>query len=305
MAALTFSALQTEVFDQSGLDSTDTNNQTRVQRWINYVQQDICARWPWPFMLGRESIVTVPDYITGKVSVNTGSTSVTGSGNTFTATHGSGQYFIQFAGANDWYRVTASTPPTSLTIEQPYQPTTNAVNVTYTLRCFFYSLSATADEIIDVRNWNTPIKLLQVDLRTVDFLNPLVQSTNAPYGYMMFGYDASNNLQLIPYPFPSDGRLFEIRTKKRPTDMVNTGDLPSIPNKYAHIIAFGATSIAFAFARKLEEATAWNNKFEARITQMKSEYKQSEDMQMILGSIDSQARSRWIQFPEQYPVLRS
>lgn len=306
MANLTFSDLQTEVYQQTGLDSSDTTNQSNCKRWLNFVQQDLCARWPWPFLEGREAIATIPDYTTGTVSVNSGSTTVTAVGSaSFTSTQGDGTYFIQFSGANDWYNVASSTPTATLTLQKAYQPTANAVSVSYTLRKFFYSLSSSADEVLDVRNWNTPVKLIQCDFRTVDLINPLVQSTNAPYAYMMFGTDASGNQIFMPYPFPTDARLFEFRTKKRPTDMSAAGDSPSIPNKYAHLLAFGATSVGFAYLRKFEEAQAWNAKFEARVDQMKKEYRQSGDYQPILGSIDTISRSRWIQFPATYPSINS
>lgn len=303
MANLTFIDFQNEVYDQCGLDSADTNNQTRVKRWINFVQQDICARWPWTFLLGREAIATIPDYTTGTVSVNSASTALTGSGTAFTATQGDGTYFIQLSSASDWYRVSAQISGTSLTLEKAYAPTTNATNLTYTLRKFFYSLSSSADEVMDVRNWNTPVKLIQCDFRTIDLINPLVQSTNAPYAYMMFGTDSSGNQVFSPYPFPTDARLFEFRTRKRPTDMSGNTDLPSIPNKYAHLISFGAVAVGMAYLRKFDEASAWNVKFETRLDQMKKEYRQSGDYQPILGSIDSISRSRWIQFPASYPVV--
>jgi hypothetical protein len=303
MANLAFSDLQNEVFAQSGLDSTNNNNITNVQRWCNYVQQDICSRWPWPFLLGREAIATIPDYSTGTVSVNSGSTSLTGNGTTFTALQGDGTYFIQLSSANDWYRVSAQISSTSLTLEKSYQPSTNASNLTYVLRKFFYSLSSTADEVLDVRNWNTPVKLIQCDFRTIDLINPLAQSTNAPYAYMMFGTDSNGNQVFSPYPFPTDARLFEFRTRKRPTDMVNATDSPSIPNKYAHLIAFGATACAWAFKNNAEMASAWDQKFEKRIMDMKKDYRQSGDYQPILSSIDSVSRSKWIQFPAQYPMV--
>ena len=132
MAALTFADLQTEVFDQTGLDSTDTNNHTRVQRWLNYVQQDIFARWPCNFLSSSETVVTVPDYTTGTVSINNGSATVSGSGTTFISAQGNGQYYIQFSGANDWYLVTTFNSATSLTITPTYTPTANLVNGTYT-----------------------------------------------------------------------------------------------------------------------------------------------------------------------------
>jgi hypothetical protein len=303
LANLTFTDLASEVYAHTGLDGTDPTNQTNVTRWLNYSQQDICARWPWAFMLGRESIATIPD-VTGLVAtVSIGSTAVTVDTTVDASFIGR---FIQFPSANDWYRIVTVTPPNAITIEQGYQyngptnPPPPFINLTYTIRKFFYSLSSSADEVIDCRNWNTPVKMVQVDLRFIDDLRPNPQSTNSSYGYMMFGYDTSNNLQFSPYPFPSDERLFEFRTKKRPTDGV-----VSIPNKYAHVIAWGAIAVGFAYERKFEEAQAWNAKFEARINQMKGEYRQSEDFTPILRSIDSVQRSKWIQMPEQFPVITS
>jgi hypothetical protein len=302
MSNLTFSDLVSEVFAHTGLDSTDTTNQTNVYRWINYVQQDLCSRWPWSFLLGRETIVTIPDYSTGTVSINSGSAALTGSGTSWTSTQGDGTYFIQFSTANDWYQVLSRSSATSLTLATPYAISTNASSITYTLRKFFYSLSSSADEVLDVRNWNTPIKMIQCDFRTIDLINPLVQSTNAPYAYMMYGTDSSGNQVFMPYPFPTDARLFEFRTRKRPTDMVvSSSETPSIPNKFAHVLAWGANAVGFAYLRKFDMADQWNAKYEQRLSEMKKEYRQAGDYQPIFGSIDSISRSRWIQFPSQYP----
>ena len=191
----------------------------------------------------------------------------------------------------------------SLTLGVAYQQPTNAVNLTYVLRKFYYALSSSADMVMDIRNWNTPVKLIQCDFRTIDLINPLVQSTNAPYGYIAYGVNSSGNLLIQPYPFPDDDRLFEVRTRTRPVDMVSSGDFPSIPNKYAHLLAFGATAIGFAYLRNKEMADVWDKKFETRLMEMKREYLQSTDYQPVLGSIDSISRSRWIQFPSQYPMV--
>ena len=304
MANLTFTDLQNETYAHTGLDSADSTNQTNVKRWINYVQQDICARWPWSFLFGREAIIAVPDYSTGTVDITNGGTAVTGHSTVFTSTQGSGQYFIQFAGTNDWYQVTAQGSSTSLTIGTAFQGT-SLLGATYLLRKFLYSLSSSCDQILDVRNWNTPVKMIQVDFRTIDLINPLIQSTNNSYAYVMFGTDSSGNLVFMPYPFPTDARLFEFRTRLRPTDMVNNTDVPSIPNKYAHLISWGAIAVGYAFLRKFDDAQAWSAKFEQRLSQMKKEYVQSGDYEPMLGSIDSIERSRWIQFPSNYPVINT
>ena len=303
MANLTFTDLQNEVFDHAALDSGQSNMVTRVQRWINYTVQDIVSRWPWPFMESSERVVTVPDYTTGTVSINTGSTAVTGSGTAFTTTQGSGQYYIQFAGTNDWYQVTSRGSGTSLTIGTAYQPTANAVSVKYILRNFYISLSSSCDRIVSIVNWNTPLKLIEINMRTVNDLNPNPQSTNTSYGFLGWGYDSSGNIQIIPYPFPTDARLFELKTLKRPVDMVSGTDVPSIPNKYAQVIAWGALVIAFGYKKQADIAQLWNAKYEARIAQMKGEYRLTEDYQPILRSIDSIQRSRWISMPGSWPVI--
>jgi len=305
MSALTFADLQNEVYDQTGLDSSDSNNVTRVSRWLNLVQNDICARWPWNFLRSRETVVTVPDYTTGTVSVSSGGTTVTGSGTTFTSTHGGGQYYIQFSTANDWYLVSAYNSSTSLTITPAYVPSTNATNVTYTLRKFFYSLSSACDRICDVKNWNTPLKLDELFPRDVDFVQPNPQSSNTSYGFIPYGYDSSGNVQIIPYPFPSDARLFEIKTFKRPTDMTGTA-LPTLPNKWSHIIAFGANALAYMYLRKPDMAVLWEKTFEAKIVDMMSQERTSEDSSPILQSIDSGMGSseNWLQMPDNYPPVQ-
>lgn len=302
MANLSFLDLQNEVYSHTGLDSTDSTNQTNVKRWLNYTTQDICAKWPWPFMEGRETVVTVPDYTTGTISITVGGTTVTGVGTTFTSGMAN-QSFIQFNGSNDWYRIATFTGVGQVSIDTPYAGLTNLSGTTFIIRKMFYSLSSSCDRIIDIRNWQTPLKLVNVDPRVLDDLRPNPQSTNSSYGYLAWGYDTSGNIQVSPYPFPSDARLLELRTTKRPVDMSGDSDVPSIPNKYAHLIAWGGNALAFASMRKMDIASAWNSKLDQRIEEMKKEYRMSEDEQPIMRSIDSVQRAKWLQLPEQYPAV--
>lgn len=224
----------------------------------------------------------------------------------WTATHGDGSYYIQFAGANDWYQVTARGSNTTLTIATAYQPSTNASAVAYTLRKFFYSLSSACDRIADIKNYNTPLKLDELFPRDVDQINPNPQSTNISYGFIPYGYDSSNNVQIIPYPYPSDARLLEIKTFKRPTDMVGNSDLPTTPNKWAHIISFGAIAIGFMYLRKPEIAASWDALFEKKIGDMMAQERTSEDLSPVLRSIDAPVNrsENWLQMPGNYPTVQ-
>lgn len=291
--ALTYANLETETYLQLGLSSSD---QTKVDQWLNISQNDICSRWPWSFMLGRESIVTVVDKTAGTVSVSAAGTSVTGVSTAFASTDiGS---FIQFQGENDWYQIATTPSATSLTISTAYAQTTNLSAGTYIIRKFFYSLSSSADRIIDIRNWDTPVKMVQVDARTMDNVIPLMPATGASYAYVAYGVDSSGNIRISPYPYPSDPRLFEVRTTTRPVD----GAI-SIPNKYAQVMAWGAIAQGFAFLRKLDMATVWNAKYEGAIAQMKKDDRRSEDYQPILQSIDGFQNTSWQSLPGSYPIL--
>jgi hypothetical protein len=303
LAALTFTVLQTEVYDQCGLDSGDANNAIRVKRWLNLVQQDIFGRWPWNFARGRETIYTVPDYTTGTVSISNGSTSLAGSSTVWAAVGSAVQYAVNFSNSNDWYFVSTINSNTSITLSTAFQGT-NLSGATYILRKFLYSMSSSCDRIAEIKNWATPLKLDELFLRDVDLKDPNAKSTNISYSYIPYGYDASGNVQIIPYPFPSDTRLLEIKTFIRPTDMVNTTDLPSLPNKWAHIIAFGAVAIGFMYLRKIDVAETWQNYFEKKLLDMKHQERLSEDSSPVLASIDSGNKTEnWLQLPRNYPVV--
>lgn len=295
-----FSVMQTECFMQLGLDASDSTNISNVKRWLNMAQQDIAGRWPWNFLRGREAITTIADITTGTVSVSALGTAVTGVGTSFAAAD-IGK-FIQFAGANDWYEVTARSSTTAITIGTAYQGTTNLSGGTYLLRKFFYSLSSSADRIIDIKNWNTPLKLIDIDPRTLDDLRPNPQSAGTSSAFIAYGYDSSGNLRISPFPFPSDARLLEIRTIVRLADLTGT-QTSALPAKWHHIMIMGALALGFAYLRKFDASRFWNDGYEGKIAVMMKQERTSEDDQPILKAIDSVSRGNFIRFPDQYPAI--
>jgi hypothetical protein len=88
--------------------------------------------------------------------------------------------------------------------------------------------------------------------------------------------------------------------------MVNSGDLPTIPNKWSHIIGFGACALGFMFLRKKEQTQMWETLFEKKIEDMMSQERTSEDSSPILQSIDSGMGSseNWLQMPDNYPPVQ-
>lgn len=294
--------MQTEVGQQTGLDVTDTTTLANIKRWINMIQQDIAGRWTWNFLDSREVVQSVIDKNAGTVSIASGGTAVTGIGTAFDTTLDVGK-FIQFSGANDWYKVTAVGSTTTLTIEAPYTQTANASGAAYNLRKIFYSLSSAADRIIDIRNWNTPLKFFEIDPRTLDQVDPDPSSVSDSYAYITYGYDSNNNIVISPYPFPSDVRNYEVRTLKRLVDLVGDTDQSVIPAKWHHILCYGANMLAFIYKKQKDQAVFWQAEYEHKIDDMMRQARTSVDSFQVLKPIDSTTRTRFLQMPSQFPVV--
>lgn len=296
-----FSVMQTECFQQLGLDSADSTNIANVKRWLNMAQQDIAGRWPWNFLRSREAIATIPDITDGTVSVTSGGTAVTGTSTNFLAAHVG--RFIQFEGANDWYEITARSGTTAITIGTAYQGTSDLVDGTYVMRQFFYSLSASADRILDIKNWNTPLKFVETDPRNLDARRPNPQSSGTSSAFIAYGYDSVGSIRISPYPFPNDGRLLEFRTFKRLSDLSSDSDTTVIPAKWHHVMVFGALALGFAYLRKFDASGFWNGEYEKKITDMLKHERTSEDDAPQLKAIDQIAHSNFVRMPDQYPSV--
>lgn len=296
-----FSILQTECFQQLGLVSSDTTNIALVKRWINIAQQDIAMRYPWPFLEARESISTVLDKTAGTVSVTASSTTVTGSGTSFAA--GDIGSYIQFSDANDWYRISARSSATDITLDKAYVESSNLSAGTYVIRKFLYSLSSSVDRVLTIKNWDTSIRLVETDFGTLDWISGVNEAVGATSAYAAYGLDSSGNTQLTFYPFPSDLRVFEVRYLKRLTDMSADADLSVVPAKWHHVLIEGALVFGFRYLRKFDLSNVWAQTYLSHLDMMQKHCRQSLDEVPVLRSIDSQVGNEWIRFPGDYPVL--
>lgn len=300
----TFAVMQTECFQQSGLDSADTTNISNVKRWLNFAQQDIAMRYPWPFLQTRESITTVVDKTAGTVAVTSGSTTVTGSSTAFAAVD-IGKY-IQFQGENDWYRISARSSTTDITIDTAYAPTANlAAGSTYVIRKFFYSLSSSVDRILDIKNWEKAIRFVNTDFGTLDWISGANMAAGGPSAYAMYGLDSSGNIQLTFYPFPTTPQIYEVKYLKRLTDLSADADLSGIPVKWHHVIVEGALIYSFQFQRNLNLVKNWTDLYASHLKTMKENCKESLDEIPVIRSIDQFNQSNWIRLPGEFPVLGS
>lgn len=188
----TFSTLQTELADELGENSSDTDVLTRIGRWLNETFEDIHSRqadWKWSRTI-KELVLTTP-YTTGTVTVNNGSTTVTGSGTSFTTSWLHRLFWIASHPVN--YLVASVDSATQLTLETAWQGS-NLSGQAYTLVQHRYPLDNQAHEsgVIQFVNPHSDDPLEEVDMEIFIRREPTRRELGEPRYYAIWGQELSS-----------------------------------------------------------------------------------------------------------------
>lgn len=232
--------MQQELSDRLGaFDQTVSGDATKLKRWINLAQQDICARQNWPFMYYHEIIQTVTDITTGTAAVAVAGTTVTlTSGPAPSCT----DWFIRFGSDSNWYRVTAHTAgATTLTISPAYGGVSNLTAETFKLRKLFYATSTPLDSILDIKKMAPGRFLESANARDTDVFLPLYWDSGAVYKYMSSVPDSTGGLRISFLYSPSAVENLQVRGIKKLADLSGDSDVSIIPSRWhSAIVDLGA-----------------------------------------------------------------
>ena len=295
-----FITLQREVANQLKLNLDDSDVATLIKRWINQTYQDVSGRDDWPWLRKHALLQTVTEITTGTVSINSADTTATFSSAPTVSTAG---YFIQFAGTDDWYEVTAHTASaTTATITPSYGPSTNASAVTYTLRKVYYSLGSTVDRILGIRQSRTPAKLKGIDVRTFDTFLPDPAATGNPTIFYDFGLDSSGNHRVVFYPTPSAVINMTIRHMEEITELSANGDTPNIPPKFRYSLVWGSLHKGFAYLGDEGKTKSMFLFYEDAVKIMKSKIPINQDIHHVMRRFDDLPAGGlpFVPFPPEY-----
>lgn len=233
-----FQALQNEVGAQLRFDVAVSANLSLVKTWINRSQQDIAGKHDWSWLQVREIVQTAADKnqdspASSSVAITAGGTAVTGTSTDF-ATTDVGRY-IQFPDTNkDWYRISARASTTACTIEAPFTGSADITGAKYTIRSLYYSLSASVDRIVSVKQARSPRRLGSMSPITLDRLAPFYTDTSSePYLYACWGLDAANSGKWVVqfYPWPTAAMNMEVAYYAVATDLSANTDTGRMPQK--------------------------------------------------------------------------
>lgn len=143
--------LRKDLFRLAGVTSTSTRSDVTVavNTSISRAQKEFMNYGDWGFLQQYQGNVYIPIvavYSTGYVSVTSGSQTITGTGTTWTADM-VGRYFR--VSDQETYEIQAFVSTTSLTLQIPYQGTTNvAGTATYEIMKRFYALPLNYHSIV-------------------------------------------------------------------------------------------------------------------------------------------------------------
>lgn len=300
--ANTLVTLYTEVGDRLNLDPTVTANKTRLIRWANFIQNDIASRYPFDWLITNGFIQTTTDYTTGTITGTAGSTSITGSGTAWTSAFLNA--YLQPANDTNWYEVQTVGGATAITLTKPLTAAITAG--TYTLRTTYYDLPSNCFKVFDVRQTNTPIKLTNLGLYTLDQYQPDINTVSNPTGYFLFGEDplvaasAAKQTLIGFFPTPDAKYNIQIRYFLELTDLSADTDIPLIPVPYTNVLLDGMEWLGNKFINDPKENECKQG-YEFGIQKMIESENANNDYFPVLQSSDTQSKtSRFLPFPTNF-----
>ncbi|MDI6788028.1 MAG: hypothetical protein QME51_06630 [Planctomycetota bacterium] len=185
---LTFLGIQNEI--KRRLRRADTDDSNAIKLAVNMAYQEIWNLYPWKFAEKRGRFDTVARYKTGTVSVTNGSTTVIGSGTTFTSAMAGRKFVVD--GDAVAYKIATFDGITQVTLETQYRGTTNT-STNYSIYQDEYKLAGDCATILRMWQTESPQKLYEEFSSDWAELLPAPHSlNNEPQYYKVTGLNDSD-----------------------------------------------------------------------------------------------------------------
>jgi len=208
-----------------------------IMQALNTSHLEIHGAYDWPWAYKETNISVYPSYTTGTLSVNIGSTAVTGAGTVWDATWENRR--LRLDNNQDW-PVASINNPTSITLAQPYYGTANLVGASYVLYQDVYTMPSDFEPGKD-------LVLLQPDVRirvrhiprlTLETQSVVLKSlfTNIAMGYADQGRDEDGRHLIRLIPPPTNTNVLRLVYKARPADFAALTDISWLPETYQDIL---------------------------------------------------------------------
>ncbi|HPO87523.1 MAG TPA: hypothetical protein PLN86_16915 [Candidatus Hydrogenedentes bacterium] len=267
----------------SSFDETISADATRLGRWINRAQDNICLAWNWPFNRQLDIIQTVPDYSTGTLNISSNTSTITFSATPLVSFQ---HKFIKFGSQSDWYEIVSHTVgETTAVIGQNY-PGSTITGGTFLIRKFRYELTGNALTVIDVKIASNFKNLISLSPMMTDMMVQMTSGTGTPTAYFLTS-PASDGSPQIGF-FPNADAVYNIYVEEKfeTTEMVSDSDTSIIPSPYHDSIVTLASYYGFLKINSLDRAAMVFKEFNESMEEMKKVYTQDAGRNRVMRPID-------------------
>lgn len=181
MPRYTFASLLTDVEAISNVK----DNRALIRNAVQTALDRVASAWDWPWLEQEDFITTVAPYEAGTVSITSGAKAVSGVSTIFTV--GMVGRFIRFGTEIAYYRIASFTSTTAITLEEPYQATSDLSGGTYSIYKDEYRLPADLDSYKMFRQMQNGQSILDIDSSLFDILYPTPTAEGEPSLSSLFG----------------------------------------------------------------------------------------------------------------------
>lgn len=307
---LDFSDIKEAVRENLGIQSTDTTNMNKLERYINTIYTQYVVpykRWTW--LHGDTRIKHSAPYENGTVSVTPESTTVTLSvaPGASDGTSGSFEnYLFSVDGFDEIYRITSHTAlSTTITLDTEFL---GALNATAGFKIWRDRIDLPTDayETIDVWHDRYAKKMEGVgrqELVRIEGQNgrkaeafPRYYSTQSYYDPTPLTAETESDRyrQVRIYPsLTTEDVTINVMYSKEVTDLELAADEPIIPREYRFVLVLGALWQGYQhIIRDTQEALYYRQEFEAYLARMAGKTSDSNDTPTIRPKLNYLSKRR-------------
>lgn len=269
----------------SSFDETVSADSTRLGRWINRAQDNICCAWNWPFNRQVDIIQTQPDYTTGTVAITQGTTTLTFSSGPASSLAG---WYIKIGDLADWYLISTHTAgATTATITPTFRQTTVTTS-TFLARKFNYQLAANAMTVMDVRIATNYRNMMSLPAIQCDMLTQMLSGSGTPSSYFLTTPSVDGSPQIAFFPNPDTYYNIYVHEKQILTELVSDSDTPIIPAPYHDLITCLASYYGFVKVNSIDRAAMVKKEYDEGLEEMKKVYGQDRGRSRVVKPIDGE-----------------
>lgn len=276
-------------------------------KWlVNEAMSDLFYVHDWPWRRKTDVGQTVAPYTTGTVTATLGSTTVTGSGTTFTSAMVGRKFRV--SGDLDFYAIATFVSTTELTLADAYVNATAAAKA-YEIYQDTYALGSDVDRVVGLQLQDPDYQVIFGGDRELYDHFPNPQSEAPPDTAFVYQQNTSGNWQVQFYPIPDDLLQYQYQYYSRLTLLsADADDLTTvnlIPVKLHQLIVW--RTYLMGLASGMEDDPVLSKAIEARYNQtLAQEIGQSKPDKgrwRVMRPTDETRRRRFVRMPPHYPDI--